>query len=49
MQNSSGGNWTIFLKHADADVVGVQRVPQAEDDEVAAFVQSTKADIVEAS
>jgi hemoglobin len=47
MQNSSGGDWTIFLKHADATLKAFN-VPQAEYDEVA-FVQRTKADIVEAS
>jgi hemoglobin len=48
MQNSSEGDGTIFLKHADATLKAFN-VPQAEYDEVAAFVQSTKADIVEAS
>ena len=48
MQNSSEGDGTIFLKHADATLKALN-VPQFEYDEVAAFVQSTKADIVEAS
>ena len=48
MQNSSEGNWTIFLKYADATLKAFN-VPQTKYDEVAAFVQSTKADIVEAS
>jgi hemoglobin len=39
-------DWNIFLKHADATLKKFQ-VPQAEYDEVVAFVQSTKADIVE--
>jgi hemoglobin len=43
----SEGDWTIFLKHADATLKAFN-VPQAEYDEVVAFVQSTKADIVEA-
>jgi hemoglobin len=43
----SEGNWTIFLNHADATLKAFN-VPQAEYDEVVAFMQSTKADIVEA-
>jgi hemoglobin len=43
----SEGDWTIFLKHADATLKAFN-VPPAEYDEVVAFVQSTKADIVEA-
>jgi hemoglobin len=43
----SEGDWTIFLKHADATLKAFN-VPEAEYDEVVAFVQSTKADIVEA-
>ena len=43
----SESDWTILLKHADATLKAFN-VPQAEYDEVAAFVQSTKADIVEA-
>jgi hemoglobin len=43
----SEGDWMIFLKHADATLKAFN-VPQAEYDEVVAFVQSTKADIVEA-
>lgn len=43
----SESDWTIFLKHADATLKAFN-VPQAEYDEVVAFVQSTKADIVEA-
>ncbi len=43
----SEGDWTIFLKHADATLKAFN-VPQAEYDEVVAFVKSTKADIVEA-
>ena len=42
----SEGDWTIFLKHADATLKAFN-VPQAEYDEVVAFVLSTKADIVE--
>jgi hypothetical protein len=48
MQNSSEGNGTIFLKHADATLKAFN-VPQGKNHEAAAFVQSTKADIVEAS
>jgi hemoglobin len=43
----SQSDWMIFLKHADATLKAFN-VPQAEYDEVVAFVQSTKADIVEA-
>ena len=43
----SESDWTIFLKHADATLKAFN-VPKAEYDEVVAFVQSTKADIVEA-
>jgi hemoglobin len=42
----SEDDWTIFLNHADATLKAFN-VPQAEYDEVVAFVQSTKADIVE--
>ena len=43
----SESDWTIFLKHADATLKAFN-VPKAEYDDVVAFVQSTKADIVEA-
>ena len=43
----SESDWTIFLNHADATLKAFN-VPQAEYDDVVAFVQSTKADIVEA-
>ena len=43
----SESDWTIFLQHADATLKKFN-VPKAEYDEVVAFVQSTKADIVEA-
>ena len=43
----SESDWTIFLNHADATLKAFN-VPRAEYDEVVAFVQSTKADIVEA-
>jgi hemoglobin len=43
----SESDWAIFLKLADATLKAF-RVPQSEYDEVVAFVQSTKADIVEA-
>jgi len=43
----SEGDWTIFLKHADATLKAFN-VPQAEYDEVVAFVQGTKTDIVDA-
>jgi hemoglobin len=39
-------DWDIFLEHADATLKKFQ-VPQVEYDEVVAFVQSTKADMVE--
>jgi len=44
----SESDWTIFLNHADATLKKFN-VPKAEYDEVVAFVQSTKADIVEAA
>ena len=43
----SDGDWSIFLGHLNATLEAFQ-VPQPERDEVLAFVQSTKADIVEA-
>ena len=43
----SESDWTIFLNHADATLKAFN-VPQAQYDEVVAFVQSTKGDIVEA-
>jgi hemoglobin len=43
----SENDWTIFLNHADATLKAFN-VPQAEYEQVVAFVQSTKADIVEA-
>ena len=46
MDGISESDWTIFLKHADATLRAFN-VPQAEYDEVVAFVLSTKADIVE--
>ena len=42
----SESDWTSFLEHADATLKTFQ-VPQAEYDEVVAFVQTTKADMVE--
>jgi hemoglobin len=42
----SESDWDIFLEHADATLKKFQ-VPQVEYDEVVAFVQSTKADMVE--
>ncbi len=42
----SESDWSIFLEQADATLKKFQ-VPQTEYDEVVAFVQSTKADIVE--
>ena len=44
----SEGDWDIFLAQADATLKKFH-VPQVEYDEVVAFVQSTKADIVEES
>ncbi len=43
----SQSDWSAFLGHLDA-TLDAFRVPQAERDEVVAFVESTKADIVEA-
>ena len=42
----SESDWATFLIHADATLKAFN-VPQAEYDDVVAFVQSTKADIVE--
>jgi len=44
----SEDDWTRFLNHADATLKKFN-VPKAEYDEVVAFVQSTKADILEAA
>jgi hemoglobin len=41
------GDWSIFLGHLNATLEAFQ-VPQTERSEVLAFIQSTKADIVEA-
>jgi hemoglobin len=43
----SESDWSAFLGHLNA-TLEVFQVPQAERDEVVAFVQSTKPDIVEA-
>ena len=43
----SESDWSAFLGHVNATLAAFQ-VPQAERDAVVAFVQSTKADIVEA-
>lgn len=43
----SAGDWAAFLGHLDATLEAFQ-VPQTERDQVVAFVQSTKDDIVEA-
>lgn len=43
----SEADWSAFLGHLDATLEAFQ-VPRAERDEVVAFIQSTKADIVEA-
>jgi hemoglobin len=42
----SESDWTVFMTHLDATLAAFQ-VPQAERDAVVAFVDSTKADIVE--
>ena len=42
----SEADWSAFLGHLHATLAAFQ-VPQAERDDVVAFVQSTKADIVE--
>jgi hemoglobin len=44
--NISESNWTAFLGHLNATLDAFQ-VPPAERDEVVAFVQSTKPDMVE--
>ena len=43
----SAGDWAAFLGHLDATLEAFQ-VPRTERDQVVAFVQSTKDDIVEA-
>lgn len=43
----SEADWTAFMTHVEA-TLDAFRVPQAERDAVVAFVQGTKADIVEA-
>ena len=43
----SESDWSAFLGHLHATLEAFQ-VPQAERDEVVAFVQSTKKDMVEA-
>jgi hemoglobin len=43
----SESDWSVFLGHLNA-TLGAFKVPQAERDEVVAFVESTKRDIVEA-
>jgi len=45
--NISDGDWSAFLGHLNATLEAF-RVPRPERDEVVAFVQSTKPDIVEA-
>jgi len=45
--NITESDWKAFLNHLNA-TLDVFRVPKTERDEVVAFVQSTKADIVEA-
>ncbi|EUA15211.1 bacterial-like globin family protein [Mycobacterium kansasii 732] len=42
----SESDWAIFLQHADATLKRFE-VPQAEHDEVVAFIQTTKGEIVE--
>jgi len=44
----SESDWSAFLRHLNA-TLEVFQVPQAERDEVVAFVQSTKPDMVEVS
>lgn len=45
--NISESDWTVFLGHAGATFAALQ-VPQAEVDDVVAFVLSLKSDMVEA-
>lgn len=42
----SESDWSIFLRHAGATMEGL-RIPKQECDEIAAFVLSLKADVVE--
>jgi hemoglobin len=42
----SGSDWTAFMGHLNATLDALQ-VPRQERDEVLAFVESTKEDIVE--
>ena len=44
----SEGDWASFLGHVNA-TLDAFRVPKAEREQVVSFIQSTKADIVEAS
>jgi hemoglobin len=43
----SESDWSVFMGHVNATLDSFQ-VPQREHDDVVAFIQSTKADIVEA-
>ena len=45
--NISESDWSVFLGHLNA-TLGAFQVPQAERNEVIAFIQSTKPDMVEA-
>ena len=45
--NISESDWSAFLGHLNA-TLDAFKVPQAERDQVVAFIQSTKSDIVEA-
>ncbi len=42
----NAGDWTLFMGHL-SDTLNHFSVPQAEKDDVIAFIESTKADIVE--
>ena len=44
--NISGSDWASFIRHLNATLDSFQ-VPQQERGEVLAFVESTRADIVE--
>jgi hemoglobin len=45
--NVSESDWSALLGHLNA-TLGAFQIPQAEHDEVIAFVQNTKPDIIEA-
>jgi hemoglobin len=46
VDENSGSDWTTFVRHLNA-TLDTFKVPQQERDEVLAFIEGTKADIVE--